>query len=171
MKKSKILLGALAFSMLGMMAPINAASGVGDTDVSYTSDSNIPDPDNPTDPHWAVSIPSSIVFTSSTKTADATVELKAMNGYDLPSTGTITVSVVSKNSYGLYAAGADKDIMPYSLKYGSTKMTSTTKTVGELIAAADNKIAGTAELSGTAVAKVKGSHSDTLTYTIETATP
>lgn len=167
MNKYKIVAGALVAAMLVGVVPVQAATGVGETNVSYSNDNNIPDPDNPNDPHWAVAIPSSITFTDKNRSADATVELKSMNGYDLPTGGTITVKVTSTNSYGLHAVGADKDIMPYTLSYGANRMTASTNTVGDLVAT--NKIEGTAVLDANATAKVKGSHTDTLEYSIETA--
>lgn len=166
MNKYKIIAATIVAAVFMSVVPAHALSESGDTNVAYTNENNIPDPDNPYDPHWVVAIPSSITFTDENKRADASLELKPMRGYDLPNGGTIIVTVESTNGYALHAAGADKDSMEYTLSYEGKGMSSTEKEIGDLVAT--NKIAGTAVLDASATAKVRGAHTDILRYYIET---
>lgn len=174
MKKSKVLTGTLAFALMGMViTPIDtfaaSGSGSGITDVSYNNDGTIPDPENPTDPEWTVKIPTAIVFTNTKKTADANVEINATAGNTLPTTGEINVTVKSQNNYVLTATGTTPDPMAYSLVYGGNTMSQTMTTVGDLVQT--NTILGEAKLNPSAVAKVSGSHTDLLTYTVTVTQP
>ena len=162
MKLKKIYMSALA---MGLMIPalsmnVLATDGTGQTPVTYDNRNYIPDPDNPTDPQWAVTIPSTINFTDDNKKIDASVELVSKNGGTLP-TGNVTVTVESRNNYKL-KNGSDE--VSYQLVYEGKAMTNTSKEVAVLNSANPAK-SGFAIL-GNDKAPSRGSYEDTLTYTI-----
>ena len=162
MKLKKIYMSALA---MGLMIPalsmnVVASEGTGETPVSYDNRNYIPDPDNPIDPQWAVTIPSTINFTDDNKKIDASVKLVEQNGGSLP-TGNVTVTVESSNNYKL-KNGSDE--VSYRLEYGSKTMTNTDKEVA-VLASANPAESGFAIL-GNDKAPSRGSYEDTLTYTI-----
>lgn len=164
MKKiNKLLAAALAVGMMVPMASTSAfaATKTGTTDVSYDNTNIVPDPGNPDNPDWGVSIPSSIVFTDANKKVDASVELVSINGGTLPATD-VTITVASQKAYKLNTAAND-DEMSYALIYGNKTMTAVANEVGKL-KAGTVKVTGQAVLTGTA--KKIGSHTDLLTYTI-----
>ena len=162
MKLKKIYMSALA---MGLMIPalsmnVLAADGTGQTPVTYDNRNYIPDPDNPTDPQWAVTIPSTINFTDDSKKIDASVKLVEQNGGSLP-TGNVTVTVESSNNYKL-KNGSDE--VSYQLVYGNKTMSNTDKEVA-VLNNTDTAKNGYAIL-GNDKAPSRGSYEDTLTYTI-----
>ena len=165
MKKiNKLLATALAVTMAVPMFSMSvsaAGSETGTTNVSYDNTYGIPDPDNPTDPGWAVTIPSSIHFTDSNNVVNVDVELVSINSGSLP-TGPVAVTVASANGYQLQMTGAT-DPVPYVVSYAGTSMSTANTTVGNL-SSTSTTITGTATLQGTAA--ITGVHIDVLTYTI-----
>ena len=162
MKLKKIYMSALA---MGLMIPalsmnVLAADGTGQTPVSYDNRNYIPDPDNPKDPQWAVTIPSTINFTDDNKKIDASVELVANPGGSLP-IGNVTVTVESRNNYKL-KNGSDE--VSYQLVYGNKTMSNTDKEVA-VLNNTDTAKSGYAIL-GNDKAPSRGSYEDILTYTI-----
>lgn len=173
MEKTKLLKGALALVLMGMVAaPTQAfasSTGSGIAEVSYNNDGTIPDPENPSDPKWVVKIPTAIVFTNSQKSVSADVKLEGTGGNSVPTDKEIAITVTSKNNYALNAAGVDKDPMAYGLTYANTLMSATVNEVGTLDGTT-TEIKGTAVLNSNAVAKVAGSHTDILTYSVAVTT-
>lgn len=148
----------LSMSTLG----VSASEGTGSTNVSYDNQNQIPDPDptDPTDPEWMVTIPSSIVFTDDNKEIDASVELVEKTG--MPAKP-VTVSVESDNGYNLVLTDAS-DPVSYALGYGGKHMSAIETMVAELTAT-NTRQTGTAKLTGKATKA--GVHTDVLTYTVE----
>lgn len=172
-KTSKILVGALTMALaLPMMAiGANAATESGTTPVTYDTSYNIPDPDNPAIPEWAVVIPKVIVFTDDVngREVDANVTLVAKNGVALP-TGNDVIEVKLKSTNGFNLKyGAEN--LPYSVTYSADtiigSLSTTTGVVETTIGKLQNgnvTITSKAKLAGNAT--VSGSHEDTLTYTV-----
>ena len=151
---------------MGLMIPalsmnVVASEGTGETPVSYDNRNYIPDPDNPIDPQWAVTIPSTINFTDDNKKIDATVELVSKNGGSLP-TSDVMVSVKSKNEYELINKDGEK--VSYQLAYGDKVMTSSNTEVA--ILNSGNTMEKGYAILGNDKAPSRGSYDDTLTYTI-----
>lgn len=183
MKTNKIIAGIAALALAAPMftssvfaawdgAAVNAGTG---TTVSYDNSTNIPDPDHPGNPQWAVKVPSSIKFTDANKKVDATVSIESINGGTMPSYP-LYVSVKSSNGYKLNLTG-NKDPLDYDLQYGGKSVKAEANKAVDLgtftaNTADKSKIIGTATLSSTQSATETGSHTDTLTYMIsKTATP
>lgn len=163
MNKKKILLGTLLLGtmMTTSFGTVLAAPGTGETPVAYDNRNDIPDPENPDTPEWAVTIPSAITFTDDNKVIDASVELVAKGSSTTLPTDDISVTVESLNNYKL-KNGADE--ISYKLKYGGTEMSDTVTAVATLNDTAPTK-SGQAIL-GSESASARGTYSDTLTYTI-----
>lgn len=163
-KTNKIFAATLSLALMLPMLTVSAfaagASETGTTNVQYDNTHGIPDPDHPDNPSWAVTIPSSVVFTDSNPVINVDVELVSVNGGTLP-TSSITVEVTSANGYKLEVGGADP--VSYVVQYGSNIMSTAMVSVGT-VSSATTTISGTATLTGTATQT--GSHTDTLTYTI-----
>lgn len=166
MKKiNKLLAAALTVAMaVPMFAMSVSAAGTetGTTNVSYDNTHGVPDPDNPTNPNWAVTIPSTIHFTDTNTVVNVGVELVSINGGALPTTD-VAVSVTSRNGYKLQMSGANPDAVPYVVAYGGVNMSTTVTEVGN-VNSTNTTISGTATLQGTAA--ITGVHTDVLTYTI-----
>ena len=161
MKAKKVIALAMVMTMGLSMSTLggSAAEGTGTTEVSYNNQNEIPDPENPADPEWVVTIPSSIVFTDTNKELDASVELVEKTA--LPA-GDVTVTVKSGNNYHLQLGSGD-DAVSYSLTYDGKLMTDTNIEVAVLNSSSRKK-AGKAILTGNATKA--GLHTDTLTYTV-----
>lgn len=164
----KLLLTA-AVGMLAVGAftvPTFAAEGTKDVTVGYDANT-IPDPDNPTDADWSVSVPKSFQFTDGNKTNNEMgVTLNEIKNGGLPADKKVEVSVTSKNAYELQNTKADK--LAYTLKYNAVMAPTTAKqSIGFLDKAAPT-IAGTSTLTGD-TAKADGLYVDTLTYTVASA--
>ena len=150
---------------MGLMIPalsmnVIATEGTGETPVTYDNRNYIPDPDHPTDPQWAVTIPSTINFTDDNKKIDATVELVSKNGGSLP-TSDVTVSVESKNNYKLKNGN---DAVSYQLVYGDKTMINASPEIVKLNET--NTMKEGFAILGNDKAPSRGSYEDILTYTI-----
>ncbi|MGX4601424.1 hypothetical protein [Faecalimicrobium sp. JNUCC 81] len=161
---SLLAVGAITTSMLsGVVA--SAAEGSKDINVTYNNQTVIVDPDNPGAPEWQVAIPSGINFTEDKKTADVGIELQNPDGTEYSgATINVDVSVASKNGYELKKGAST---VGYKVAYGSKTMAKGTAkelitTLSDTVKAQD----GQARLSDD-VATVLGTHTDTLTYTVE----
>ena len=69
-KMNKLAVGFMAMALAAPMftVGVNAAStSTGTANVSYNNTNEVPDPDHPDNPQWAVTIPSSVVFTDDAK--------------------------------------------------------------------------------------------------------
>lgn len=169
-KKKKVIALASAMTLIGGMAaqtlPVYAAApSNATTPVTYDNRQVLPDGNG----QYGMIIPTSISFTDDKQTADATVEITGINGYDLDRDWTaldVTAKVASTNSY--------------KLKDGSNEVTYEVKmTNNNAQFGADNteqeiakhfgvggdtvkKEKGIATLTGKAT--VKGQYKDTLTY-------
>lgn len=165
MKAKRMLAGVLAAGMV-CAVPVTTAWAAKEskgTDVFYDNRNIIPNPDpmDPTNPEWVVSIPSSIHFTDANKEIDASVELIEKTG--LPAND-VTVTVKSAKGYKLALTG-NADPVDYMLSYGSTVMSAGIDDTVAILTAQAPKQAGTARLTGKATAP--GTHTDVLTYTVE----
>lgn len=186
MKKTKILVGAMALSMVIPMMSINsfAATGSATTPVTYDSSNEIPDPDNPINPEWAVVVPAAINFsdTNGGRNVKTDVSIITKNGAtELPGGAStpdnyVEVTLKSDNAYTLYASTQGVDDMTYEVKYAGTPAVTLDSTnpdaktgvvIGQL-SDTTQSIAGLATLKG--AAKISGSHTDQLTYTVELKT-
>lgn len=146
-------------------APVHAAApSNGTTPVVYDNRNIIPDGNG----QYGMIIPTAISFTDDNKTADASVEITGINGYNLDTDWTaldVTASVKSANSYTLTGPG---DPVAYTVKMANNgsvfsgaaeqEITKHFGVGGETV----KKEAGTATLTGKAT--VKGQYTDTLTY-------
>lgn len=163
MKAKKVIAMAMVMTMGLSMTTlgVSAAEGKGTTNVSYNNQNEIPNPDptDPTNPEWMVTIPSSIVFTDDNKEIDASVELVEKTG--MPA-NPVSVSVESKNAYNLQLTDSS-DPVSYTLSYASKLMSATETKVADLTATSP-KQEGTAKLTGKATKA--GVHTDVLTYTV-----
>lgn len=165
MKAKKILFAAL---MVGTLLPASigsvfATEKEGTTPVTYDNRNYIPDPDNPVNPGWAVTIPSSINFTDDNKIIDTSVELVSINGGTIP-TENVTVTVTSENDYQLKKNPGDDAGLSYKLTYGDKIMSDSQKSVAVLNDSVTMQ-SGTAVL-GNDKAPTRGQYTDTLTYTV-----
>lgn len=166
---------ALAMAVTLFSTTALAAGSSRTTQVVYDSSSETPDPDNPTNPQWAVQVPTAIVFTDEAGGRDANANvtlLKKGGATDFP-TDKIKVEVASKNGYKLQLNGtAGVDDLVYSLDYEDTQMpqtkgsvdNGTAKTLLGHVNKSHEVITSTAHLRQDAM--VTGTHTDTLTYTI-----
>lgn len=168
MKSKKLALALATCSIATLMSGVQAfAAGTEsagkDVTVSYDNIVSIPDPDNPANAQWAVTIPSAITFTDAVKSVDASVELVAKNGGSL--TG-LNVDVNVKSANGFKLTGLED--LDYQMAYGQTILNSTTGTSKTKIATLTEGAAkqdGLATLTG--AASKAGSFTDTLTYTVQ----
>lgn len=166
MKAKKLFSGALAVAMVGTMVatPVFAKEKSDTTPVSYNNVKQIPDPENPDNPDWAVTIPSSITFTDDIKEVDASVELVSVNNASITGVSDVKVSVRSQNGYKLELAGK-ADPVAYTLQYDSVLSGSSDTEIASLSGTpGSTKKEGTAKLVGTATQS--GDHTDVLTYTV-----
>lgn len=170
MKKYLLSLCAGMLSLSAMVAPTFAAEQTRDVNVGYDS-SMIPDPDNPENPTWSVSVPKSFKFTDSYTSNEMKVTLNTISNGGLDVTKTAPISVKSANSFKLIGgAGGGID---YSLTYGGTAATGAEyNNIGSL-----QNVDGKRELVGTAaltdktqLASADGSYTDVLTYRVSTPT-
>lgn len=175
MKTNKVIAGIAAFALAAPMftSSVFAAwpAEAGGTTVSYDNSSNIPDPDNPSNPQWAVKVPSSVTFTDTSKKVDASVSIENINGGAYPA---YLIHVGVKSAHG-YKLEYDADSLDYDLQYEKDGVmtsvkasTNTVKEIGSFQANLTNiqTIKGNAILSSTQAATKTGSHTDTLTYSI-----
>ncbi|CEP94822.1 Uncharacterised protein [[Clostridium] sordellii] len=160
---SLLAVGAITTSMLsGVVA--NAATGSKNVEVTYNNQSVITDPDNPGAPQWQVAIPSGINFAEDKKTADVSVELQNVDGTSY--TGSeinVDVTVASANEYKLKKNSSE---VKYEVAYGEKIMSQSEIAVGTLNTST-KKIDGLATLGDKEVATELGTHTDTLTYTVQ----
>ena len=162
--KRRILSGILVAAMATAMFATTAFAmedNQAETKVSYNNTNQIPDPDDPEDPQWAVEVPSSIVFTDDIKEVDATVKLVATEGGSISGVSGVNVAVASAHKYKLELAGG-ADPVEYTLTYSG--QTANSGTVGTLAETTAEEISGKAVMTGTATQA--GDHTDTLTYTV-----
>lgn len=171
----KLLMGSLAFAVAApmFMSPIFAADankeGTADATVEYDGGgTDIPDPDNPTDPHWIVTVHPDLKFTDAVKTQDVSVGLSATEGYTLDAVS-VDVKVASKHAFNLTLNGGSdlSGALPYILKYDGKGITSAT--AGEKVEVSTltkdkRTVTGTATLNGTALDSSK--YKDVLTYSV-----
>lgn len=173
MKSRKLLAVAVTAMSLGAVTgPITTYAATTDQDVNVTYDNTnvVTDPDNPNTPTWGVSIQTAVTFLDTAKERDANVELVGVNGHvvaDLPSNLSVEIKVKSQKGMNLEldTTSTDKDPVAYTLTYGSTSVTGTTAIKVATLTKTAPKETGKATLTG--AAKVKGTHKDVLTYTIE----
>lgn len=187
MKKVKSLL-TLAVSF-AMIAPSFASIGAWTdtqpgptTPVAYDNSSNIPDPDNPTNPAWTVQVPSSITFTDNAKKVAANVSMQTVNDGTMP-TYDVEVMVASTNGYKLQLGTTNAKTLDYDLQYQKTDGSlqsikalsgtdfKTAATIGKFPqnSTSGKTIEGYAILTGTATET--GRYSDQLTYTLHNDKP
>lgn len=165
------LLMAAGGSVAGGTAVFAAAPDDGTTPIVYDNRTILPDSNG----QYGIIIPTGISFSDDSKTADASVEITGINGYDLDrdwSQLKVTASVASTNGYKLKSVPTDAGV-DYKLKMdGNTdafQSTMATPTAAQAITDTlgigtgnKKKAAGTATLTGSA--KEKGRYTDTLTY-------
>lgn len=172
---NKKMMGIMA--VLGMMlaggagtivnAQTKAVPAPGTTPVTYDNRTVLPD----SNAQYGMVIPTAISFTDDDQTADASLEIVGINGYDLDKDWNkldVSVTVKSKNSYKLKNNAKE---VSYELKMDNNtdKFTdndseqSVTKHFGVGDTNFVKKEGGTAKL--TSKATEKGQYSDTLTYT------
>lgn len=174
MNKKKItgllLTGAMVMSTVAPMS-VHAAPGTQKTQevpVSYTAGTIIPDPEAPNNPKWGVALPTAVSFNDALKTADAGVSLQKLGGATAYETGlSVEVKVKSANGYTVNDGDTvDADKVAYGLTYGTTTVNSgTSETLIATLAADNESVTGTAELTGTATSTKE--HTDKLTYLIQ----
>ncbi|MBY0757208.1 hypothetical protein K5V21_17390 [Clostridium sardiniense] len=166
--KKKILALAICAASTSMLSGVTAfaATGSQTVPVTYDASTSIPDPDNPGAPTYQVVIPSAISFTEVNKPVDASVSLTEGADKNTAYTGEskVNVTVASANGYKVQLAD-DTDKLDYTLAYGAN---TNNATVGQLTKT-NTTIKGQALLKQAATKT--GVHTDTLTYTVETATP
>lgn len=169
-KKKGIIALASAATVIGGMAaqtvpvfanPIQS----GTTPVSYDNRQVLPDGNG----QYGMIIPTAITFTDDKQTADAAIEITAINGYELDRDWTaldVTAKVASANSYKL-KDGANE--VEYQVKMDNQNKFEANGDEQEVTkhfgvgGTTVKKEDGTATL--TSKAKVKGNYKDTLTYT------
>lgn len=165
-----VLTGIMA--MGGLMVSgtsVHAAAPIsGDTPVVYDNRNAIPDGNA----QYGMIIPTALTFTDDNKTADATVEITGMNGYDLEKDWNeleVKASVKSTNSYTLIGPG---DPVTYELKmYNNLAKFESNSNAQEITkhfgigGDTVTKETGQAKLTGKATKK--GQYKDTLTYSFE----
>ncbi|MDD6057690.1 MAG: hypothetical protein PUB98_05465 [Clostridiales bacterium] len=169
-KMKTTLVGALALTLAlsGSALQVAAADQETTVPVSYSNTKDIPDPDNPDNPTFAVRVPSKIVFTDVNRTIDASVEYVEQAG-GVQQGITVNVAVKSANGYKLQGGGEE---FPYTLTYMDKPTLSGKDSYTEIWSfdkasvATNPKKAGTAEFNQT-VTKI-GSYTDTLTYKVST---
>ena len=168
MNTKKILLsGTATFLAIGGLAlsRVNAAevpdAGTGDTNVTYTNlngaegDSGL----------WMVTFPSAIQFTDTTTTQALPLELIGMNGYTLDQLNPdLKVNVYAESANAYLLKNTDTTISE-TAEYSVTYPTASTKVkVATLDPKTHTKEAATGTL--TKKATVKGTYTDTITYTL-----
>lgn len=163
--KKRILSGVLATAMATAMiaSTVCAEPGEATTSVIYDNTNQATDPGDENDPKWAVTVPSSIVFTDEDKEIETNLTLKALNGSNIEGID-VSVTVTSKNNYvmGLNGVASD-DPVAYSLLYNGTVMAGKDAQVDTLTG--DGDVAeGVARMSGTATKT--GLHKDELTFKV-----
>lgn len=155
-----------------------------DTIVSYNGDTDIPDPDNPFDPYYVVSVPGNVTFSDTNKNFNGTVDMLKIdeNGntsaYD--GDGVADVFVKSANKLQLNTAKND-DAIDYSFQYATTagdaakidaEVAATTSDQYQKLFSIDkDNAAHKVHYKMTGKATKKGAHTDTLTYKIVSTTP
>lgn len=196
MLKSKLLItGACMLAMTGttmtaVHAEGKAISQTGTTNVSYVNRNVIPDDNG----EYGMIIPSAIVFKEAGETADASVEITGINGFDLDkdwSDLSVTATVKSNEGYVLKEQNSSKKagykmVMDVdgndSFDYDTEEPTNTdqlfdTDTEGVTVGVPLEKnfgvggsdgrvkvLKGQAKLTDISQATVKGNYKDTLTY-------
>lgn len=128
--------------------------------VSYSSSVGIPDPDDPENPDYVISIPAAIVFSDEKNSVDASVEMTNLDGTAYAGEKQADVSVTSKNQFKLKNGSREVN---YDLKYGQNIMSVTNTKVGTL-SKTNLKVKGSADLQGSATAT--GNYTDVLTYNV-----
>lgn len=136
--------------------------------VTYDNRNVLPD----SNAQYGMVIPTAISFTDDKKTADASIEIVGMNGYELDTDWTeleVTAYITSKNGYKLL--NNQKEVN-YKLNLNGQELSSTTGTtkteitkkfgVGQQNSGRIKRLDGTASLDGKATEK--GQYEDTLTY-------
>ncbi|PQD35745.1 hypothetical protein [Enterococcus durans] len=171
---SKKMMGTMA--VLGMMLAggaetiVNAQTRTAPSEeaiqVTYDNRNVLPD----SNAQYGMVIPTALSFTDDSQTADASLEIVGIGGYDIDNDWQeleINVKVSSKNGFKL-----KKDVQEvnYKLTVGTDEFTSGTeeKTITKKFGKGNNTVkkeTGTAELVGKA--KEKGQYTDTLTYKFE----
>ena len=170
--KKRIIALAICAASTSMLSGVTAFAATGDraVPVTYDASTSIPDPDNPGAPTYQVVIPSAISFTEVDKAVDAAVSIAsgADSSKDYTGGANVKVKVASTNGYEVKLAD-NTDALNYTLSYGSKTMTGTAAQELGTLSTSNKKIEGQAVLKQ--AAKKTGVHTDTLTYTVETATP
>ncbi|TKN17733.1 hypothetical protein DVW83_07835 [Enterococcus sp. VV15] len=172
---SKKMMGTMA--VLGMMLAggtlVNAESRIAPTQkaipVTYDNRNVLPDGNG----QYGMVIPTAISFTDEEPSADASIEIIGINGFNLSDWKklSVTVKVKSANSYTL--KNINNQTVPYTLTMDGNNTAfesnateqSVTKKFGIGIADVAQKVTGTAMLNGKGLEK--GQYSDQLTYIFE----
>lgn len=160
--------GVMAGGVSVHAADPGAVPDSGTTPVLYDNRNVLPDGNG----QYGMIIPTAITFTDDKTTADASVEITGINGYDLDKDWTaleIKTTVQSANSYKLTGDGGSVD---YTVKMQNNNAAFTADASAQEITkhfgiGAENvkKESGTATLTGKATKK--GQYTDTLTYAFE----
>lgn len=141
--------------------------------VSYNNTQLIPDPGNPTDPKWGVSIPTAISFKDNATAVQIPVQLYSIN-QGTPSKDvsqlnglTVDISIESLNAYKLQETlNNNGEELSYTVAYDT--QINTNGVIARL--SQNNPVQpGTASLDKQSLSV--GYFTDTLTYTIEETSP
>lgn len=162
-------------AVLGMMLAggtlVNAQTRIAPSEeaipVIYDNRNVLPD----SNAQYGMVIPTAISFTDDRQTADASIEIVGMNGYELDTDWTdleVTVSIASANGFKLLN---QQNEVNYKLDLNGQEFNSTTGTTATAITKTFGvggqngrvkEISGTASLDGKVTKK--GQYTDTLTY-------
>lgn len=168
--KKKILALAICAASTSMLSGVTAfaATGTHNVPVTYDASTSIPDPDHPGAPTYQVVIPSAVTFTKVGEAVDASIAIKdgADKTQDYTGNDNVNVKVTSTNGYKV-KNGSDE--LSYTLSYGSKTMTGTNAQDVATLSSTKKDEKGQATLKDAATKT--GVYTDTLTYTVETATP
>lgn len=156
---------AIGIIIPGLTGNIIAVTDTGTTPVTYDNRNEIPDPDSPITPEWAVTIPSTVSFSDDRKVIDTSVELISKNGGVLP-TEDVSVTVASTNNYKLKMGS---EAVSYKLIYTDTMDNEGMTTVAKLNKE-NVKQEGKAVLGKDKASKL-GEYTDTLTYSVSGINP
>lgn len=113
------LLALVGGTMLSSSLTAFAAEGdkqSADTMVTYRNTKDIPDPDNPSDPDYVVSVPGNITFTDEHQQYDKDLHMYMPDGLkDYTGVKNADISVKSKNGFKLKNVKDEKDTVDYKM--------------------------------------------------------